>query len=78
MEHYLEIKAIVILSEMSVDVEFEVEDREWLFCDDIGKSKIIWSYMTEKYPINMAIALNMTNKYPRSSYVYSWSYNQYK
>ena len=44
MEHYLEIKATVVLSEMSVDVEFEVEDKEWLFSDDIERSKIIWDF----------------------------------
>ena len=78
MKHYFEIKATVVLSEMSVDVEFEVEDKEWLFSDDIERSKIIWDFITEKYPVNMTIALNMINKYPRSSYVYSWSYNHYK
>ena len=70
MEHYLEIKATVVLSEMSVDVEFEVEDKE--------RSKIIWDYLSEKYPVNMTIALNMINKYPKSSYVHSWTYNHYK
>tara|TARA_R100001143_G_scaffold62201_2_gene64843 strand:- start:669 stop:905 length:237 start_codon:yes stop_codon:yes gene_type:complete len=78
MEHYLEIKATVVLSEMSVDVEFEVEDKDWLFSDDIERSKIIWDFITEKYPVNMTIALNMINKYPKSSYVHSWTYNHYK
>ena len=56
MAHYFEIKATVVLSEMSVDVEFEVEDKEWLFSDDIERSKIIWDYLSEKYPVNMTIA----------------------
>ena len=74
-ENYLKIKAKVVLSDMPVDVELEVEDKDWIFADSQERAIIIWNYLYEKYPVNMRIALNVVENYPSSSYVYSWEYN---
>jgi hypothetical protein len=74
-ENYLKIKAKVVLSEMPVDIELEVEDKDWIFADSQERAVIIWNYLYEKYPVNMRIALNVVENYPSSSYVYSWEYN---
>ena len=74
-ENYLKIKAKVVLSDMPVDVELEVEDKDWIFADSQERAVIIWNYLYEKYPVNMKIALNVVENYPSSSYVYSWEYN---
>tara|TARA_R100000750_G_C2330403_1_gene89926 strand:+ start:144 stop:374 length:231 start_codon:yes stop_codon:yes gene_type:complete len=74
-ENYLKIKAKVVLSDMPVDIELEVEDKDWIFADSQERAVIIWNYLYEKYPVNMKIALNVVENYPSSSYVYSWEYN---
>ena len=74
-ENYLKIKAKVVLSDMPVDIELEVEDKDWIFADSKERAVIIWNYLYEKYPVNMRIALNVVENYPSSSYVYSWEYN---
>jgi len=74
-ENYLKIKAKVVLSDMPVDIELEVEDKDWIFADPQERAVIIWDYLYEKYPVNMRIALNVIENYPSSSYVYSWEYD---
>jgi len=72
MKYLTKIHVKIVLSEIPLELTIDVDPYEWLVADELGQASIIWNHIKEKYPLNFKVACNVTEKYPKSSYVDDW------
>jgi hypothetical protein len=72
MKYLTKIHATVVLSEIPLDLKFDVDPSDWLLADEDNQAKIIWHHIRDKYPLNFKIACKVTLDHPKSSYVADW------
>ena len=72
MKYLTKIHARVVLSEIPLELTFDVDPSDWLLASEDNQAKIIWNHIKEKYPLNFNIACKVTLNHPKSSYVDNW------